>query len=230
MNENIDIGIMKLINKKWQKKLKGTFKFLVYPLYYFYRAITASLRYKEIGREELDKLHADGEYLIFSLWHDELFPLMKMQRQFDILTIVSPSVDGSLLADLLNKLGLRTVRGSSTRKGLSALLNAVKLMRAEHVHACVTIDGPLGPRHVVKEGVLFLAHHAKAHIVPIRISMKNHITFNTWDKFQVPLPFSRVVIEYSKPYRIESETLNSEVLQIEKEKLQKYLDESGNAE
>ncbi len=219
---------MKLIKKSWMKKLKFTFAFLVLPLYYFYRALTASLRYKEIGREELDRLHAEGEYMVFSLWHDELFPLMKMQRQFDILTIVSPSVDGSLLADLLNKLGLRTVRGSSTRKGLSALLNAVKLMRAEHVHACVTIDGPLGPRHEVKEGVLFLAFHAKANIVPIRITMKNHFSFNTWDKFKIPLPFSRVIVEYSKPYKIEAQALNTQILKEEREKLQKILDETGN--
>ncbi len=216
------------ILKKLNKKFKALSPILVYPLYWFYKLLTASLKYTEVGRERLDELHAKGEYLVFCLWHDELFPLMKMQRQFDILTIVSPSADGSFLAGLLNKLGLRTVRGSSTRKGMEALLNGVKIMKTEHVHACVTVDGPTGPRHVVKDGALFLAFRANAYIVPIRIDMKKAYTFNTWDRFKIPFPFSEVVIKYAEPYQVTAEKSDTEHLSQEKEKLQNILNELGH--
>ncbi len=193
--------------------------FLIPVIYYFYKIITATYRYTETGRDAIDKLDAEKNSLVFSLWHDELFPLMKVQRQLDIVTVVSPSHDGGLLASVLERLGLRTVRGSSTRKGMSALLNAVKLMKKEKIHACVTIDGPLGPRHIPKDGACFLAFHADAFIVPVRLKMRSSVKLKTWDKFQIPLPFSRIDIEYGIPYKIEGETLNTELLTQEKEKL-----------
>lgn len=211
--------------KGLEKKIKKALSYFSFPVYCFYKLLTASLRYTEKGRERLDELHAQGEHFVFCLWHDELFPLMKMQKHFDILTVVSPSLDGSLLANVLQKLGLRIVRGSSTRKGMSALLNALKTMRSEHVHACITLDGPLGPRHEVKDGASFVAFHANAHIVPIRIHMKNFYAFNTWDKFKLPLPFSRVTVEYADPYKINSEVLDAESIDKEKRKLKKILDE-----
>ncbi len=201
---------------------------VIYPLYWFYKLLTSTLRYTEIGREKVDKIAAEGNSVVLGLWHDELFPLMKMQRHLEIVTVVSPSVDGDFLANLLNKLKVNVVRGSSTRKGMSALLNAVKLMKSKNMHAVVTLDGPLGPRHEVKEGALFLAFHAKGYIVPTRLTMEKCYTFNTWDKFKLPYPFSKVKVEYFPPYKIDSDTLNSEVLLAEKEKLQQILKDMVN--
>ncbi len=193
--------------------------FLIPIIYHFYRLITATFRYTEKGRDIIDKLDSEDKSMVFCLWHDELFPLMKVQRQLDIVTVVSPSHDGGLLAGVLERLGLRTVRGSSTRKGMSALLNAVKLIKNEKIHACVTVDGPLGPRHEPKDGAFFLAFHADAYIVPVRLKIRSSIKLKTWDKFQIPLPFSRVDIEYADPYKIESEKINTEVLEKEKDNL-----------
>ncbi len=204
--------------------------FLIFPLYCIYKLITKTLKYTEYGREELDALNQRGDISVISLWHDELFPLMALQKNLDIVTVVSPSVDGSFLADTLEKLGLRTVRGSSTRQGMKALLQAVKLMRDEKVHACVTLDGPLGPRHKAKEGALFLAHRSKAYVQPVRIIMHNHYTFNTWDKFQLPKPFSKVSVHFAKPYLIEAEELNQEVLEREKYKLEQTLEQLGGTD
>ncbi len=191
--------------------------------------LTATLRYKEYGREHLDALNKNKEIAVISLWHDELFPLAALRNDLKIVTVVSPSVDGSFLADTLEKLGARTVRGSSTRQGMKALLQAVKLMRDEKFHACVTIDGPLGPRHKAKDGAIFLAHKAKAYVVPVRIIMHNCYTFNTWDKFKIPLPFSKVSLFCAKPYLVEAEELTEEVLLAEKLKLEQTLENlNGN--
>ena len=81
------------------------------PFYYLYQAVCATLRFHERRREAVDSLDAAGERMVFCLWHDELFPLMRVRRDLDIVTVVSPSRDGELLARVLEKLGLRTVRG-----------------------------------------------------------------------------------------------------------------------
>lgn len=210
------------------RKLKVSL--LGFPAYCFYKLLTLTLHYTEIGREKIDALNVQGEKLIFCLWHDELFPLPNVKRQLDIVTVVSPSVDGSVLARVLEGLGLRTVRGSSTRKGMSALLGAVKLMKNENVHACITLDGPAGPRHKVKEGALFLAFHADAFIVPVRISIENGYCFNTWDKFKIPFPFSKIKVNFAPEYKFEADTLNTKNLEKERKKLQKILNTMLNTE
>lgn len=165
-----------------------------------YKAICATLRISEENREVLNAAHARGERLIFCLWHDELFSLIPVARHFKVVAIVSPSKDGDYLERILAANNVGAVRGSSTRGGVRALLSLARLMKNELVHACITIDGPAGPRHVAKEGGLFLANRTNGRIVPVRIFMKNALRLPTWDKFQVPLPFSKVVIRFGEPW------------------------------
>ena len=166
----------------------------------FYKAICATLRIREENREAVDSAHARGEQLIFCLWHDELFSLIPVARQIKVVAIVSPSKDGDYLERILEANNVGAVRGSSTRGGVRALLSLARMMKKEQVHACITVDGPAGPRHEAKEGGLFLANRTGARIMPVRIYMKNSLKVPTWDKFQIPLPFSRVVIRFGEPW------------------------------
>lgn len=191
----------------------------------FYKAICATLRIREENREAVDSAHARGEQLIFCLWHDELFSLIPVARQIKVVAIVSPSKDGDYLERILEANNVGAVRGSSTRGGVRALLSLARMMKNEQVHACITIDGPAGPRHVAKEGGLFLANRTGARIMPVRIYMKNALKVPTWDKFQIPLPFSKVVIRFGEPWGdgtqevpdIEEVTLNNAKSRLEKE-------------
>ena len=163
---------------------------------HIYKAICATLRIKEENREAVDAAHARGERLIFCLWHDELFSLIPVARHLKVVAIVSPSKDGDYLERILASNNVGAVRGSSTRGGVRALLGLARMMKNELIHACITIDGPAGPRHEVKDGGFFLANRTSARIVPVRIYMKNAFLAPTWDKFQIPLPFSKVVIRF----------------------------------
>lgn len=165
---------------------------------HLYTAICATLRIREENRAEVDAVHARGERLIFCLWHDELFSLIPMARQLRVVSIVSPSSDGDMLARILASNNVGAVRGSSTRGGVRALLSLARMMKHEQVHACITVDGPAGPRHKSKEGPLFLANRTNARIMPVRIYVKHALRCPTWDKFQIPLPFSRVIIRFGR--------------------------------
>lgn len=185
---------------------------LATPLHLFYRLWCSSLRFHEENRETIDALNAQGERLIFCLWHDELFPLMRMQKQLRIVTLVSASRDGEWLAVLLEKLGLRTVRGSSSRGGANALLAAARMMKKDHIHACITVDGPRGPRHKAKEGAIMLGHQAEAYISPVRIIMQPSLRVASWDRFQIPLPFAKVRVIHGQPWLVQSEDMTKQAL------------------
>lgn len=173
------------------------------PLYALYNAWCATLRYDVAGRDAVDALWHARTPMVFALWHDELFPLMHVRRDLEIVTVVSQSRDGEYLAQVLQRLGLRTARGSSSRGGVKALISAARQMRKEGLCGCVTLDGPRGPRHKVKPGAIFLAQRAQAPIVPMRIFMERAKVFErAWDRFQLPLPFSRVRVVFGEPYRL----------------------------
>lgn len=189
-----------------------------------YNTWCSTLRITESNREPLDALESAGIPAMLSLWHDELFALMHVRRSLRIVTVVSQSKDGEYLARLLQALGLITARGSSSRGGLAALLRASRLMREQQYNGCLTVDGPRGPRHKVKDGAVFLAFHTPAPIVPVRLFMNRTLVFRSWDRFQVPLPFSRVHISFGTPYYVNATDLDPEVLKRERLELQRRLD------
>jgi lysophospholipid acyltransferase (LPLAT)-like uncharacterized protein len=195
-----------------------------------YKAICATLRIREENREAVDAAHARGERLIFCLWHDELFSLIPVARQLKVVAIVSPSTDGDYLERILASKNVGAVRGSSTRGGVRALLSLARMMKNELIHACITIDGPTGPRHVAKEGGLFLANRTNGRIIPVRIFMKNALRLPTWDRFQLPLPFSKVVIRFGEPWGEGSQevpNIEEPTMARTKERLERELHELG---
>lgn len=187
-----------------------------------YRLLNATLRITETNRDAAER-YADGS-MILSLWHDELFTAPALRKNWRIITVVSRSKDGEYLARLLQSLGLETARGSSSRGGMAALLQTARYIKDNRCHACVTIDGPRGPRHEVKNGVFFLARHADAPLVPFRVFYARAKIFASWDKFQLPLPFSRVNLVFGDPYFLPDEDLTPEALErarsVLKEKLE----------
>lgn len=195
---------------------------------HLYTAICATLRIREENRAEVDAVHARGERLIFCLWHDELFSLIPVARHLCVVSIVSPSRDGDMLARILASKNVGAVRGSSTRGGVRALLSLARMMQNEQVHACITVDGPAGPRHKSKEGPFFLANRTNARIMPVRIYPRHALRCPTWDKFQIPLPFSGVDIRFGHAWdegKKEIPDIEESTIARAKERLERELHE-----
>ena len=188
-----------------------------------YKLWCASLRYTEVGRDVFSPHVAQKFPLVFALWHDELFALPRLRGSLRIFCIVSRSRDGEYLSALLKGQGLDVVKGSSSRGGLSALLQAARLMKETRLHACITVDGPRGPRRQAKDGAVFLAHQAESYIVPVRVFYARAKIFNSWDKFQLPWPFSRVEVRFGEPYMVRAEKLTKESLAQERATLHERL-------
>ncbi len=188
-----------------------------------YRLWCATLRVNEVGREVPDALWEKDTPMVVPIWHDELFTLIHVRKNLKLVTVVSQSRDGEYLARLLESLHIRTARGSSTRGGLGALLKAARIMRDEGRSCVVTVDGPQGPRHVAKQGAIILAHRVPALMQPVRLFPERAFVFRSWDRFQLPLPFSKVHIVFGEPYSLQAQELTEESIEAERIELERRL-------
>lgn len=167
---------------------------------------------------------------VIILWHDEIFPLIPSHADEHMACVVSQSRDGEILARVLEAFGFRTVRGSSSRGGMRALIAAKKFMEEHGVGVIFTVDGPRGPRHKVKPGAVFLANLAGSPVVPVRAVMERTKIFHkAWDRFQLPLPFSRCTIIYGNPVTLPDCIKDPEEMQRQCEAIERMMDELGRS-
>jgi lysophospholipid acyltransferase (LPLAT)-like uncharacterized protein len=180
-----------------------------------FRLWSRTLRITEIGRERVEAV-AHHTPFVLCLWHGEFFPLISAKRDMKLGVIVSQSNDGEYIARVLQSCGFSTPRGSSSRGGTAALRCAANLMRQEHTSICITVDGPRGPRHKAKAGAIRLSRMTEAPIIPARAYMERCKVFHrSWDKFQLPLPFSRATLVYGEPRQLAEGELTPQRLEAE---------------
>lgn len=158
----------------------------------------ATARTTRGGLGPVEELHADGTRVVYAFWHDQMLPLVHFHRNEGAVVLVSEHADGEYIARVLESLGFQTARGSSTRGGMKGLRALVRAAR-EGRDLAVTPDGPRGPRHRFKEGVLVAAQMTGQPVVPIGVSARPAWRLDSWDRFLVPRPFSRVHAEYGAP-------------------------------
>lgn len=138
---------------------------------------------------------AAGQRVIFTLWHGELLPLLWHHRNEGIAVVISEHRDGEIIAQIAERLGYTTVRGSSSRGGSRALIGLMRAIEAGRDGA-VTPDGPRGPAHVFAPGAAIAAQRTGAPLLPIRASASRAWRLKSWDRFLVPKPFATVRVTY----------------------------------
>jgi hypothetical protein len=116
--------------------------------------------------------------------------------------LISASVDGTAPAMLVRRAGAHVIRGSSTHTGARALRDYYETIVKQQISPAITPDGPRGPLHEFKPGAVMLSQLTGKPILPISIAASHTWRLTTWDRFELPLPFSRVVIAYGEPVRL----------------------------
>jgi len=135
---------------------------------------------------------------IYCFWHNRLLGLAYTQRFKNVGILISSHFDGEIIARIVSRMGYHPLRGSSTRGGSVGLLS---MLRNEDVwHLAITVDGPRGPRGVVKPGAIYLAAKSNLHIVPISCDTSRKWVLPSWDNFEIPKPFARVEVSMGKPF------------------------------
>jgi lysophospholipid acyltransferase (LPLAT)-like uncharacterized protein len=167
------------------------------------RLLYSTWRVREINGADWRRLHAEGRPFIFALWHGQLLPLVVQHRDQGVNVLISEHRDGELIAQIAGRLGLPSIRGSTTRGAARALLAMCDALMAGGEIA-VTPDGPRGPARRFASGTIVAAHRAKAPIVVIGVSASRAWRLRSWDSFMIPKPFARLVVVYGDPMYVDA--------------------------
>jgi lysophospholipid acyltransferase (LPLAT)-like uncharacterized protein len=151
-----------------------------------------------IGKDSLERAMSSGKPLVLITWHGRMMvPVWHMRRR-GIVAMISRHSDGEMVSRLVERIGYRTVRGSSTRGGTQATLELLEEIRHGGVAAMIC-DGPKGPLYQMKPGAPFLARESRATVISATFAARPAWIFHSWDRFQVPKPFSRVYLLWGEP-------------------------------
>ena len=162
------------------------------------RVLGVTWRVEIRGDERLARAREISDRVIFAFWHGRLLVLSWSHRNRHVHVLASEHYDGDLMGKTIEWLGFGHLKGSTTRGGARAL-RELKGLLAGGYDIGLTVDGPKGPRGRVQQGATELSRLASCAVVPITDTARKRKIFDSWDRFQVPAPFARVIVEYGEP-------------------------------
>jgi lysophospholipid acyltransferase (LPLAT)-like uncharacterized protein len=184
----------------------------IIPRIYFgiMRILSSTIRKRTYHAEYPEKFWGQGRHIIVAFWHQRLLmmPFLAHKGRFGMM--ISRHRDGEFIARAVKLFGIDSIRGSTTREGLAALRGMVRFFETG-ANLAITPDGPQGPRHIVQMGAVELARLTSAPIFPVAYGASRKKVFNTWDRFILPLPFSRVAYVWGEPILVERHLSKAEL-------------------
>jgi hypothetical protein len=169
--------------------------------YRLIQLLGSTLRWKTEGLEHFDAIVRGGRQPIMAFWHGRILPATYYFRRRGIVVITSENFDGEWIAGIIERFGYGTARGSTSRGGRRALLQLTRELDAGRP-AGFTIDGPRGPARVAQPGAVWLAKATGHPVLPFHLEADRHWTLNSWDRTQIPKPFSTVAIAMGEPFHV----------------------------
>jgi hypothetical protein len=178
--------------------------------YWLIRSICSTLRWETVGMDHLDSVYRSGHRAIFTFWHECIFTATWFWRGRGIVVMSSLSRDAEYTSRFIKRFGYGASRGSSTRGGLRAMVEMAQCLR-RGIDVAFTIDGPRGPARVAKPGAVTLARHTGEAILPFHIAARHHIELPSWDRMQIPLPFTQAITLVAEPIYVPREAGQQEI-------------------
>ncbi len=200
---------------------------LGYPLI---SGLGRTLRWRVDGLQHLDTILASGRQPIMAFWHGRILPATYYFRHRGIVVVTSENFDGEWIARIIERFGYGTARGSSSRGGARAILQLKRDM-ARGRPAAFTLDGPRGPARVAQPGAVWLARATGNPVLPFHVEASRSWTARSWDRTQVPKPFSTVALAMGDPLDVPPDLPDDELdgARLELERRLRVLEERASA-
>jgi lysophospholipid acyltransferase (LPLAT)-like uncharacterized protein len=161
-------------------------------------ALSSTYRWEAQGAEWLDEVVRAGRCPILALWHGRILPAIPFFRNRGVVAITSENFDGEWIARIMRRFGYEAARGSTSRGARRALLQMKRDVEAGKWTA-FTVDGPRGPAYRAQSGAVWLAKATGSPVVAFHIEAERHWVTKSWDRAQIPKPWSRVAIAIDEP-------------------------------
>lgn len=182
-------------------ELKKADKFnplLIWFLTAFYRLYLFTLRKKVIYSPELQEYLKEKKPVLIAFWHRDVNTLLYVARLHPMLSMISDSKDGQLVAQVMEQLGAVTARGSSRTNPVKALKSFIRQMRTGKYWSSIAVDGPKGPSEKAKSGIAEVARIFSCPICSVNMAYSSKwVLKKSWDQTVIAKPFSRVVFYFS---------------------------------
>jgi lysophospholipid acyltransferase (LPLAT)-like uncharacterized protein len=175
---------------------------LGYPLI---NALGHTLRWRVEGLNHLDAIRASGRQPVMAFWHGRILPATFYFRRRGIVVITSENFDGEWIARIIERFGYGTARGSTSYGARKAMLQLVRDMKRGRP-AGFTLDGPRGPARNAQPGAVWLARATGNPLLPFHLEASAHWTMGSWDRTQIPKPFSTVALAVGEPIEVPAST------------------------
>jgi lysophospholipid acyltransferase (LPLAT)-like uncharacterized protein len=185
--------------------------------------IGRTTRFEVEGWEHHEQVTESRGLPIYNFWHERIFLTTYWWRRRRIVVMTSQSFDGEYIARFIQRFGYGAARGSSTRGGVGAVVEMARLMRAGCTTA-FTIDGPKGPPRIAKMGSVLLAKKTGHPVLPVTMALHRYWTVPSWDRFQLPKPFTRAKVYVAPPIYVAADADEAQ-LQAKRDELQHALDD-----
>jgi lysophospholipid acyltransferase (LPLAT)-like uncharacterized protein len=189
-------------------------------VFFLMRALALTLRFRVDDRCGIT--HGAMRPFIGALWHNRLLVVPIAYRRFcrnrrgHCLT--SPSKDGAIIAGVMDRFGIGSVRGSSSRRGASAMRELTSVLEAGD-DVAITPDGPRGPKYRISPGIIKLSQLTGIPVMPIHVHYSSFWELKSWDAFRIPKPFSRIDIIFGPLYEVDP-TASDEAFETERCRLE----------
>jgi lysophospholipid acyltransferase (LPLAT)-like uncharacterized protein len=223
------MSLKNLIKKNWINEI------LAASISAYLRLVRWTSKFEEVNVHHFEDVWAARQDLIIAFWHGRLPMIIYAKRPgMAIHVLISRSRDGEVISRVMSRFGIRSIRGSShdqrkrkDKGGAAALREMVgNLQRGEQV--ALTPDGPKGPRMRVSEGTITLARLSGKPIIPLGTATSRRWLFNSWDRFQLPLPFSKTVFVYGPPFSVARDCDDPEAARLALETLMITLNQQAD--
>ena len=180
-------------------------------LVYLYIAGTnRTVRFEVIGPRLDEPLLSAGEPVIYAFFHSRLFSMFRVLRHRRVAVLVALSDIGDVISAVARWFGHLPVRGAPLRRGAVGLAELIREVRKGR-SAAFAVDGPRGPREIVRPGVLYAAQKSGRAIVPIATASSRKWNLGAWDRHEIPHPFSKTIAIMAEPVRIPRHASREEV-------------------
>lgn len=163
--------------------------------------LNRTLRWRTEGLDNLENVARNGRQPIMAFWHGRIFHATVRFQRRGIVVMISENFDGEWIGGLIHRFGYGTARGSTSRGGLRALLQ-LKRELAAGKPVGFALDGPRGPARVAQPGALWLAKTTGNPVIPFHLEADRYWTLRSWDRTQIPKPFSTVSVVVGEPFEV----------------------------
>jgi lysophospholipid acyltransferase (LPLAT)-like uncharacterized protein len=197
--------------------------------YYLCRLYFSLIRIRIVNEAPVLNRLKSGQKVIGAIWHQRIMLALGYAKKFGAYrpsVMISQSRDGDMIADVYSRFNFRPVRGSSSRGGKGALAVMIEDL-SQNPFAVHVLDGPRGPKGVVKPGLVVMAQLSGVPIFPAYLSVNKAWVLNSWDRTLIPKPFSTITVRWGDPLVVPQD-IDNDAFESTRKKIEQHMKENQN--